>query len=1504
MLRLPGLPSAEAGLFELGADSVDVEELRGRLNERLGRAQGGSGGVSATALFDHPSARALAEHLAGAGRGETARAGSERGEGVRGIGGGGDAVAIVGMACRFPGGGGLEGFRELLLRGGHAVEEGEPGSGEGRVGRLFDDWRPLPDPRRFGAFVRGADRFDAPFFGISDAEARLMDPQHRLLLEVCWHALEDAVIVPDVLRDTRTAVFAGIGASGYRELLPPESATSVYAVTGTSASTAIGRVAFALGLVGPAVAVDTASSSSLVAVHQAARALLGGEAELALAGGVNVIASGSRTETFGRAGMLSPEGRCRSFDARAKGYVRGEGCGVVVLKRLSSAEAAGDRILAVIRGSAVNQDGASSGLTAPRGPAQERLIEEALARAGWAPAEVEYLEGHGSGTPLGDPIEVEAALAVYGRGRDEGRPLLLGSVKGNIGHLEAAAGVAGLIKVVLAMGTGRIPAQAGFGEPNPRVRWGELPVRVVEEATAWPWRRMRAGVSSFGLSGTNAHVLVEGWAGTEEAEWAVGEPDAEGEPLVLPLSARTAGALRRLAGRYRAWLGGGGRGRLRDLAWTAAVGRAHLGVRAGVVFRDESELRAGLVQVEAGETGVRAEDSPKVAFVFPGQGGQWMGMGRALYEAEASVREVLDRCDEVHAERVGEHLLPVMFGEAGARGDLDATAWTQPALYALGCGLAAFWKGVGLRPSAVLGHSAGEVAAAHAAGMVTLADGMRFAIERGRLMASVRSGGGMGAVFLTAEEASERIAELGGADDGTGLAIASDNGGHQVLSGPREMLAGVLDRLQGEGVRTAMLSISEASHCALMDPVLDGIEAAGGAMGRRAGSLPFVSSMTGELLGGGGELDGGYWRRQIRTPVRFAKAVATLAELGVRVLADLGPRGRTALTASAAWPGDGRGPLTVPTLRGPSFAGEGGAEALARAWEAGGAVSLESVFGERGGRRVAAPAYPFARRRYWADGEAEAEDAREGGGPGLAQGEGSSSERARRLEAFLVRAIQELSASDEPPSPDVGFFELGMDSVAVVELRNRLNRALEGACQVTEAEVFSHPDASRLAAHVVGRLGALGEGSGAKPVSAAVRRTAGRRARRSEPIAVVGMSCRFPGGGGVGGFWRLLADGEHPVTRGRPDGGLSGLGGREAEMWGGYLPEMDRFDADFFRIAPVEAELMDPQQRLLLEGSWATLEDAGIDPASLKGSRTGVYAGMFASDYQGLVSETPPGLYRSTGSSFSAAIGRVAYTLGLEGPAIAVDTACSASLVALHQAVAGLERGEADLALAGGVNAILTAGLTEAFEAAGMLAPDGRCKTFDAAADGYVRGEGCGMLALMPLSRARAGGHRVRGLILGSAVNQDGASAGLTAPNGARAGAPDRRRSGPGRDRAGFGGLPGGARDGNAARRPRRAGGGGRGVRAGPGARPAPSGGFGEDQHRPLGGGGGRRGGDQGSARHGPGGDPAPSALRGAEPAAGLGSTAGVGGDRGDSVGARGGPPAPGCGELVRVFGD
>ncbi len=728
---------------------------------------------------------------------------------------------------------------------------------------------------------------------------------------------------------------------------------------------------------------------------------------------------------------------------------------------------------------------------------------------------------------------------------------------------------------------------------------------------------------------------------------------------------------------------------------------------------------------EEGEQEARARllpPSAKVAFLFPGQGVQWVGMGRKLYRSEPAVREALDRCDAVFREETDEPLLPVMFGTAGKEGDLDAAWRAQPALYALGCGLAALWKAADLRPAAVLGLSAGEVAAAQAAGVVGLEDGMRFAIRLGRLQSSLAAGGGMGAVFLTEEEAARRIPELDGQDDGTGLTVAAFNGAHQLLSGPRELLEAVLSRLDGEDVRTAMLPIREAAHCALMEPILDGVEAAADAMEAGPAAAAFVSSRTGEVIEGPA-FDGRYWRRQVRQPLNFAKAVETLAGLGVRVLVDLGPRGRTALTASGAWPAGEPGPRLVPTLTGPAGAEEDAAAALGRAREAG-------------------------------DGEISGKEDREDAAASVAA-------RPRELEAFLVREAQELARLPAPPAADAGFFELGMGSLEVVELGNRLNRALGGSVPVTAAEVFSHPDAERLAAHVAARLGEGGQ----DPLMGRRPRPS-RRDPSGEPIAVVGMSCRFPGGGGVEDFRRRLLAGENLVTRDRPDGPLPGVSGGASPAWGAYVPGVDRFDAEFFRIAPLEAELMDPQQRWLLEVSWEALEDAGIAPGSLKGSRTGVYAGMVASDYQGLVAHTTPGLYRSTGTSFSTAIGRVAFALGLQGPAIAVDTACSSSLVAVHQAVVALERGEVDLALAGGVNAILTPDLTETYGAAGMLSPDGRCRAFAAGANGFVRGEGCGMLALMPLSAARAGGYPVVGLVLSSAVNQDGASAGLTAPNG------------------------------------------------------------------------------------------------------------------------------------------
>ena len=667
---------------------------------------------------------------------------------------GGGRIAIIGMACRFPGADSPAEFWRRLAAGADLITEGEPGSGVGRVGQLFPDTAERRPACRFGAYLDQVDLFDAAFFRISPVEAQLLDPQQRLMLETSWRALEDAGIDPERLAGSRTGVYAGISNNDYRGLIldaadPSEPAASLYAVSGSSYNTAIGRVAFALGLQGPAIAVDTACSSSLVALHQAVSGLVRGEADLALAGGVHVILSGRLLELRANAGMLAPDGRCKTFDAAANGYVRGEGCGILVLKRLADAEADGDRIWAVIRATALNQDGASPGLTVPSGPAQERVIEAALERAGVEPADVDYVEAHGTGTEVGDPIEANATGAAYGRGRPADRPLLIGSVKTNVGHLESAAGVVGVMKVVLAMHQGIIPPHLHFRNPSPQMDWQRLPLRVTTEATAWPVHVDHpplAGVSGFGWSGTNAHVVLQGYpaangdrdrTGVEQAHWAAGP----GRPIAvtlpapiadtplprggrvarpcrfLPLSAKSAAALHDVARGYLGWLdergaeldaaGTAADPPLSDLAWTAGVGRSHFTYRAGVVFRDAESLRAGLRAVAEPDTGAEpraaAKTEPRVAFAFTGQASQWAGMGAgALRERAGGARGAGPmRCAAAVAER-GASLLDVMFGRPGAAGDLDEPAWKQPAIYALECALAALWASLGVRPDVVV----------------------------------------------------------------------------------------------------------------------------------------------------------------------------------------------------------------------------------------------------------------------------------------------------------------------------------------------------------------------------------------------------------------------------------------------------------------------------------------------------------------------------------------------------------------------------------------------------------------------------------------------------------------------------------------------------------------------------------------------------------------------------------------------------------------------------------
>ncbi len=928
----------------------------------------------------------------------------------------GEPIAIVGMACRFPGANGVEAFWRLLMAGENAVIEGEPGSGVGRIGKLFQDPDIQSEACRFGAYLDEVDLFDASFFRISPVEAQFLDPQQRLMLETSWQALEDAAIDPESLKGTRTGVYGGISNSDYRMIImessdASEPAASLYSVSGTSYNTAIGRVAYALGFQGPAIAVDTACSSSLVAVHQAVTALQQSEADLALAGGVHTILSSRLLELRGNAGMLAPDGQCKTFDASANGYVRGEGCGILVLKRLGEAERDGDRIWGVIRGSALNQDGASQGLTVPSAEAQTAVIEAALARSGVSPSEIDYVEAHGTGTPVGDPIEMEALGAAYGRERDFSRPLLVGSVKTNFGHLEPAAGVAGVMKTVLAMKHGVIPRHLNYNVPNPDIDWSNLPVEVTSEATDWPCeddKPQLAGVSGFGWSGTNAHVVLEGY-GVDDASKAgrnglhpnsgstikiAGDLHAEIErdstdlvhrsKRILPLSGKTPDAVRDNATRYLDWLDNQPPSarddveELADAAWTAGVGRSHFEYRAGVTFDDAESLRSGLREIRENGSIFGPTPATKVAFVYTGQGSQWGGMGESLYHREPVVRAVLDRCERVILEERGESLLDVMFGRSGAQGNLDDTAWTQPAVYTLECALTALWSSIGVEPSVVIGHSLGEFAAAQKAGVFSLEDGLRFVAKRGELLGSVPELGGMAAIFAPKGEVASAVQEHNSGVDGPGLCIAVDNGVHQVVSGPVGDVEAITARFEAEDVRVRLLR-NQAFHSALVEPALDELEDAYRSVQFSKPSIDLISNVTGKVIDPNQDIDSEYWRRHARNSVEFETGIDSTADLGVDLVIEVGPNAVLGPLVSMAWPSTtARGQATrEPKVLASLLRNydelpvdeydDGFVAGVAGAYEAGLTVRWEGLFAGESRRRVSLPSYAFQRERHWVE---------------------------------------------------------------------------------------------------------------------------------------------------------------------------------------------------------------------------------------------------------------------------------------------------------------------------------------------------------------------------------------------------------------------------------------------------------------------------------------------------------------------------------------------------------
>ena len=879
-----------------------------------------------------------------------------------------EPIAIVGMGCRFPGGvHDPESYWQLLLDGVDAI--GPVPAGRWDTDALFDADPDAPGKLyvREGGFLDDIDRFDAAFFGISAREAISLDPQQRLLLETTWQALEHAGISADSMANSRTGVYVGVMENDYAKLLRDNGADDLdaYYVTGNHFSFTAGRISYVLGLHGPAVALDTACSSSLVAIHLACQSLRGRETDVALAGGVNVLLSPELTITMCKFHALSPDGRCKTFDASADGFGQGEGCGMIVLKRLSDAVTDGDNVIAVIRGSAVNHDGPSGGLTVPSSQAQRTVVGEALANAGLDPNAIGFVEAHGTGTSLGDPIELRALGEVFAPSRAAERPLVVGSVKTNIGHLESAAGVAGVIKVALALEHGLIPPHLHLNELNPRISLDELAMAVPTSTMKWPEGEgpRAAGISSFGLSGTNAHIVLE------QAPEAVVEatPPAHG-PNLLVLSASSDEALKDVASRYADALRGLDDGALADALWVAANGRSHRDHRLAVVTTSSEDIADRLgdfavgTSTEGFQIGVSREPSDGVAFLFTGQGAQYVGMGRGLYEQQPVFRAALEACDEIMRGQRGSSLLDVMFEDESEHPLVDHTEWTQPALFALEYSLARLWQSWGVEPAVVLGHSVGEYAAACIAGVFSLEDGLGLIAARGRLMGALPRDGAMTVVFAPLERVQ---AALG--DHGDKVAVAAVNGPESVvISGEQRAVAEVAEMLEAAGVRCRPLNVSHAFHSPLMDPMLDEFERTAGRATFHHGQIPIVSNVSGEIVGPDQLLDARYWREHVRQPVRFADGIAALHAQGQRTFLEIGPNPTLLGMARQCIPLDGD-PNLIPSLRGPGDDVAHALEALGALHVAGHAVDWEAFHGRRPGARgrVSLPTYPFQRERFW-----------------------------------------------------------------------------------------------------------------------------------------------------------------------------------------------------------------------------------------------------------------------------------------------------------------------------------------------------------------------------------------------------------------------------------------------------------------------------------------------------------------------------------------------------------
>lgn len=1075
----PNEVSLDVPIRDLGLKSIDVLAIPGDLGDRFGFC------IPDLAVWDNPSANDLIDSLLNQRSADSLRESHGHADrNTQGRGSINEPVAVIGVGCRFPGDiDGPERLWDFLTEKKCAITA-YPDRGFTNAGTFAES----------GGFLKDVAGFDNRFFDIPPDEALRMDPQQRLLLEVSWEALEHAGIIPESLRLSRTGVFVGVSSTDYVRLVSAsaQQKSTIWDNTGGSSSIIANRISYFLDIQGPSIVIDTACSSSLVAVHLACRSLSTWDCDIALVGGTNVLISPEPWGGFREAGILSQTGCCHAFDKSADGMVRGEGCGVIVLQRLSDARLEGRRILAILTGSAVNQDGKSNGIMAPNPSAQIGVLENACKSARVDPLEIGYVEAHGTGTSLGDRIEAHALGMVFGRKRPGSGPLMIGSIKPNIGHLEGAAGIAGLIKAVLMVERGSLLPSGGFTEPNPAIPFTELGLRVVDELQEWPvvaGRPRRAGVSSFGFGGTNAHVIVEE-AGSVGADTVSGRADVGGSGggvVAWVISGKTASALAAQAGRLGRYVRARPALDVVDVGYSLVSTRSVFDHRAVVVGQTRDELLAGLAGVVAGrpEAGVVCgvgKPAGKTAFVFAGQGSQWLGMGSELYAAYPVFAEALDAVVDELDRHLRYPLRDVIWGHD--QDLLNTTEFAQPALFAVEVALYRLLMSWGVRPGLVLGHSVGELAAAHVAGALCLPDAAMLVAARGRLMQALPAGGAMFAVQAREDEVAPML--------GHDVSIAAVNGpASVVISGAHDAVSAIADRLRGQGRRVHRLAVSHAFHSALMEPMIAEFTAVAAELSVGLPTIPVISNVTGQLVADD-FASADYWARHIRAVVRFGDSVRSAHCAGASRFIEVGPGGglTSLIEASLA---DAQ-IVSVPTLRKDRPEPVSVMTAAAQGFVSGMGLDWASAFSGYRLKRVELPTYAFQHQKFWlapapsvSDPTAAGQIGASDGGAELLASSGFAARLAGRSAdeqlAAAIEVVCEHAAAvlgrDGAAGLDAGqaFADSGFNSLSAVELRNRLTAVT--AVTLPATAIFDHPTPTELAQYLITQIDGHGSSAAA-----------------------------------------------------------------------------------------------------------------------------------------------------------------------------------------------------------------------------------------------------------------------------------------------------------------------------------------------------------------------------------------------------------------------------------------